>query len=257
MKHLWIIVVLLGLVSCSEEKQEGIDLEQSKKQKVENLPVDQAIRRHVQNELDLTAADNYEMDQFSKDLNGDDVEDLIITVNLLDRALNEAIKSGKQEKAAELGYMGYYNYIFFMDGATNKISSGVVIPSSPMYHVKINFVNILGVGNSDFTVDYRVRNMQRRKFFTLEGGKPREICQAVIFDGLGTPRTEAYDIRYEPGTFNDYNDIVEFEATLNDTIIGRIEDTYAYEPRITPGTKEVRRWHYSPDVGKYYLIQMD
>ena len=257
MKHLWIITALLGLVSCSEEKQEGIDLVKSKKQKVENLPTDQAIRRHVQNDLDLTAADNYGMEQYSKDLNGDDVEDLIITVNLLDRALNEAVKSGKQERAAEMGYMGYYNYIFFMDGATKKFSSGVVIPSSPMYQLKVSFTQVLGIGDSDFTVDYRVRNMQRRKFFTMEAGSPKEICQSVIFDGLGTSKTEAYDIRYEPGTFNDYNDIVEFEATLNDTIIGRIENTYEYEPIITPGNKEVRRWHYSPDLGKYYLIQMD
>ena len=252
----WIIpFIALSIVGCTDNGKPESTEQEFDSEEVKSLPLNQRIRRHVQNDLGLTAADKYELETYEKDLNGDDLPDLVITVNLLDRALNEANKSGRPDKAAELGYMGYYNYVFFMDGLSEEISDGVVVPSSPMYELKVDFVKILGTSNTDFTIDYRVRNMQRRKFFTVRSGKPIEVCQAVIFDGLGTPNTEAYDIRYEKGTVNNYNDIVEYEAKLEEIIIPNLDSTYYYEPIVTPTDKEIRRWHFSPTQYKYYIIQ--
>lgn len=252
----WIIpFIAFAVISCSDSENSESNGEKTDNQEVKEIPVDQKIRRHIQSDLNLTAADKYDMETYEEDLNGDDLPDLVITVNLLDRALNEANKSGKREKAAELGYMGYYNYVFFMDGLSEEISDGFVVPSSPLYKLKVDFVKVLGTSNMDFTIDYRVRNMQRRRFYTVRGGQPIEVCQAVIFDGLGTPNTEAYSIRFEKGTVNNFNDIVEYEAKLEDIIIPNLDSTYYYEPVITPTEMEVRRWHFSPSQYKYYMLQ--
>ena len=128
-------------------------------------------------------------------------------------------------------------------------------PLRPMYKLDIQFESILGTGQTDFYVDYRVRNMQRRKFYTVTNGKTKEICQAVIFDGLGTAQNVAYDIQLEPGTVNDFNDIVEYEAELEQIIIPNMDSTYAYQPTITPTRNEVRRWHFAPSQGKYFMVQ--
>ena len=255
MKQLVIIFGMVVLSSCGDKTAESEESKSNDKQEVKDIPNDQKITRHIQTDLNLTAANKYSVKKFKADLNGDDIEDVIITVNLLERALNEGIRTGRAEKMAEMGYMGYYNYLYFMDGLTKEISPGEVVASSPMFQLDVNFEKILGGPNKDFTVDYRVRNMQRRKFFTILGGRPVEVCQAIIFDGLGTPNTEAYHIEYEDGTVNDYNDIVEYEATLEDMEIINLDSSYYFIPTITSTGKEHRRWHYSPSQRKYFTVK--
>lgn len=255
MKYALIFTALIVLFGCGTGENSEAKTEKSKKEVAPSIDLEGKIKRHVQSQLNLTAADKFELSSYKRDLNGDDSLDYIVTVNLLDQAIKKAIADGKEDKMKEMGYMGYYNYIFFVDGATKEISGGTVIPSSPMYPLKVTFEKVLGSPNMDFTIDYRVRNMQRRKFFTIVQNQPREVCQAVIFDGLGTSKTVAYSIRYEEGTFNDFNDIVEYEAQLEDIIIPNLDSTYTYEPTITPKSNIIRRWHFSPAQGKYFLVQ--
>ena len=124
-----------------------------------------------------------------------------------------------------------------------------------MFKLVVSFEKVLGTDRMDFYVDYRVRNMQRRKFFTISQGSPREVCQAVIFDRFGTENSVAYDIRIEEGTVNGYNDIVEYEAQLEDMIIPNLDSTYYYTPEIIPTEREFRRWHYSKSQRKYYMVR--
>lgn len=255
MKYWLIITSLLILVACDSEDSPKERSKTPEKEQEAPGKSEAGIERHIQSKLNLTAADKYDLITYQQELNGDDSIDLLITVNLLDRAINEAIAKDRVERMEEMGYMGYYNYVFFVDGATKEISDGVVIPSSPMYSLKVNFEQILGTPKMDFTLDYRVRNMQRRKFMTIENKEIAEVCQAVIFDGFGTSETVAYDIRYEEGTFNDFNDIVEYDAELDEQTIVNLDSTYYYEPAIVPTDVEVRRWHYSPGAGKYFLVQ--
>lgn len=254
MKHWYLLFALFAAVSCTDSKKTESTTKPTENQPEETLSVDQKVRRHIQNKLKLTAADKYSVEQYKGEITGDDSVDVIITVNLMDRALNEAKESGREEKVKEMGYMGYYNYFFVMDGATKELSEAIVIPSSPMYHLNVAFTKVLGANKQDFTIDSRVRNMQRRHYYTMDGKKPLEICQSVIFDNLGTPNQVAYSVRYEPGTYNEYNDIVEYEGRMEDLIIPNIDSTYSYTPTIEPTDTEVRRWHYSPSRKKYFLI---
>jgi len=257
MKNLLIITGLLILAACGSQEVPEKPLEKKKKKTEAPGKTSAGIERYIQTKLDLTTADKYDLVTYEQELTGDDSTDLIITVNLLDRALNEAVKLNREERMKEMGYMGYYNYVFFVDGETKEISEGFVVPSSPMYPLKVNFEKVLGTPKMDVTIDYRVRNMQRRKFLTVTNNQLVEVCQAVIFDGFGTSETVAYDIRYEEGTFNDFNDIVEYRAELDNRIIPNLDSTYYFDPAVIPTDNEVRRWHYSPGQGKYFLVQKD
>lgn len=255
MKYLGIFTALIFLASCSTEETATDEPKQAAT--TDKTPTDLQSRAtaHIKGQLNLTAADKFDTTWYSHDITGDGKDDYIITVNLMDRAINESIQSNQEEKMQELGYMGYYNHFFFIDGTTEEISDAVVVASSPMFHLKVQFEEILGTGKSDFYVDYRVRNMQRRKFYSIASGKTKEVSQAIIFDGLGTSNTVAYDVRIEKGTLNDFNDIVEYEAQLEDTIIRNIDSTYSYQPTITPTDRLIRRWHFSPGQGKYFTLK--
>ncbi len=255
MKHWLIFTGLIFLSACSSEETVTEPTKPNDSKEIESKDLKSKAINHIKAQLQLTAVDKYDTVWFSQDINGDDQTDYIITVNLMDRAINDGVESGKTEKMKEMGYMGYYNFFFVVDGNTEEISDAVVVPSSPMYELDVQFAEVLGTGQMDFYVDYRVRNMQRRKFYAILNGKTKEICQSVIFDGFGTANTEAYDVRLEPGTLNDYNDIVEYEAHLEDRIIPNIDSTYYYSPNITPTENEIRRWHYAPSQRKYVMIQ--
>lgn len=255
MKYWLIVTGLIFLTACGESDEKPTEPEKAAKKEVSE-PTDLKTRVgiHLKTQLKITAADKFDSTWYSKDITGDGQIDYLITVNQLDRALNKAKANGTEEKMREIGYMGYYNHFFVVDGVTEEISDAVIVPSSPFYQLDINFEEILGVGQMDFYVDYRVRNMQRRKFYTISGGVPTEVCQAVIFDGFGTDNSVAYDVRMEKGTLNDYNDIVEYQAQLEDIIIPNLDSTYYYSPTIIPSNKEVRRWHYSPGARKYFMV---
>lgn len=253
MKYLAILIATMTFVGCSGDNPDEVKQPTTEPTDAPAGDLKSVVKRHIQSDLDLTAADDYDWKMIPHELTGDDSVDYLVTVNLMERAIKEAIDLNRVERMQEMGYMGYYNYLFFVDGATKEITEGVVIPSSPMYRLRVAFDTILGTPKSDFTVDYRVRNMHRRRFMTIENGKINELFQAVIFDGLGTEEAVAFSVRYENGTLNDYNDIVEYEATMERKIIPNLDSTYAYEPMITPTDREIRRWHYAPGAGKYFI----
>ncbi|XOV68638.1 MAG: hypothetical protein ACFHU9_05545 [Fluviicola sp.] len=253
MKYWLIVTGVIFLGACTDENVEVTNDKPNKNKEIESNDLRTKVAVKIKSQLKITGADTFDSTWYSQDLNGDGQEDYLITVNQLDRALNEAIEQKKVEKMKELGYMGYFNHFFFVDGVTEKVSDGVVVPSSPMFKLDVHFEKVLGTDRMDFYVDYRVRNMQRRKFFTIQQNTPREVCQAVIFDRFGTETPVAYDVRIEPGTRNEFNDIVEYEAELERMIVPNLDSTYYYTPKIIPSDKEIRRWHYSPQYRKYYM----
>lgn len=72
--------------------------------------LEQKIVRHIEGNLSILGTEKYSYKIFSEHLNGDDSIDYVITVNMLERALEKAIESGKVAQRAEVGYMGKYNY---------------------------------------------------------------------------------------------------------------------------------------------------
>ena len=210
---------------------------------------------HIKSELDITAIEKYDYTIYKEELNRDDSTDWIISVNLKDRAINKAISTESTAKMAALGYMGSYNYIFFMDGQTKKFSPAVVIPSSAFGKLKVGFEHITSLEGKDFVVDLKIRNSRRRRFYTISNNIPLQICENVVYYNLGKEdtETESYVIKYEKSENGPFNDIVVYEGILEQRIFEDPDEVYSYEPTITATNRIAHIWHYNPIQKMCYI----
>src|SRR5690606_10100100 len=120
--------------------------------------IDEKIIRHIEGNLSIPRTEKYSYKIYKERLNDDDSLDYIITVNRLQKALDEAIESNNIAKRAEMGYMGNFNYFFYMDGLTKEITTAVAVPSSPYAELEVTFDHIKTEAYFDFMVDLRIRN---------------------------------------------------------------------------------------------------
>lgn len=245
--------LFLVLFSCTEpvkKESEFFDLIENKEPEFKT--VEEKIIRHIEGNLGIPRTEKYNFAIHKSNLNGDDSLDYIITVNRLEFALDEAIRSGNVAKRAEMGYMGNFNYYFYMDGLTKEISTAIPVPSSPYAELEVNFNPIKTDAYNDFTVDFRIRNSKFRRFYTIINSLPRQTFETKIFDGLGESETEAYIVKYEPGTFTLAKDIVIFKGKLAHVKVNSPNEVYDINPEISETGVLDRRWYFSDAQNKYF-----
>lgn len=256
MNYLHIISISLFIASCSD----GLaDRENSffstSEQNSSSETLEELIVRHIEGSLRIPRTEKYKFQTFEADLNGDDSLDIIITVNQLDKAINEAIENGKTAKQAELGYIGNFNHIFYMDGRSKHISGPIPVPSSPHAQLQISFENIRSVAYRDILVDFRIRNSCFRRFFTIHNNNLQQTFEQKLFDGLGSDANEAYTIKYEKGSYSLAKDIVIYKGSLEKVTIHNPMDVYQLNPSIQETDELERRWFFNDNTLKYYTIQ--
>jgi hypothetical protein len=251
MKWNSILLLTLLFLACTNEENEIDDNNESKPEDI-YIPAEQVIVRHLESDLQIPATEDYSYKIFSEELNGDDSLDYVVTVNRLSYAIEDAIKDDNLANRAQMGYVGMHNYIFFMDGASKKITSAIPVGSSPHRELEVDFANIFSDMYKDFTVDFRIRNACFRKFFTVINNVPRQTFETMIFDGLGTDSTEAYSVSFENGTYSLASDIVIYKALLEDMQFDDPVAIYKADPKITATEKIERRWYFHEGQKKYF-----
>ena len=255
MKYLFLIIIAFSFVSC--ETTEDVNNSMPPDEPTETIKgtLEEQMIRHIKDELGITAIEKYEYEVFKEELNGDDSTDWIISVNLLDRAINKAIQTKTTAKMAELGYMGNYNYIIFMDGSTKKFSPAVAIQASAYGKLIVEFEYLTSKSVKGFTVDLKIRNSRRRRFYTISNNTPLQICESVIYYNLGLEgkETESYVIEYKESANGPFNDIIVYEGELEQKIFEDKLDVYDFEPTITSTGKIAHVWHYNPIQKMYYI----
>ena len=205
--------------------------------------------RHVEAKLNIAATERYTLEIHKQNLDGDDKEDAIITVNRFNYALEKARQSPNAAKLAEIGYVGNYNYIFYYDGALDLISPAIAVPSSPYLPLEISFEPITSTEYSDVLVTYRIRNSAYRAFFTVENHTPARYFEWPIFDELGTPRAKAFSFAYVSTAMNPRKNIQVYQAkiTLSDTTT----NFNVAKPLLTKESKVLYEFFYLPAQQKY------
>ena len=241
---------VLFLFSCTSSPELD-EVPDSQEDEVEMNDAD-FIRRHIEGTLRIPATEEYDLKMYQENLNGDDIPDYIITVNRLQLALNEAIESGNIAKRAEIGYMGNYNYIFYMNGANRTMSSPIPVPSSPHAKLRVTFEKIRSEAYFDVMVDFRIRNSGWRRFFTILRDTPRQTFEMKCFDGLGTNQREAYSVEFNRGTYSLAKDIWVYKADLEEMSFDDPMGIYTADPTITPSTQLDRKWFFNDNELKYY-----
>jgi hypothetical protein len=251
--HLSILLLVLFFTSCEESKKDAPVLDETPKENIQNLPLDQYAKRHVESSLQIQGTEKYTLEIVKGNLDDDGKEDAIIAVNRKQFALDEAMRSINPAKAAEMAFMGNYNYIFFYDGGLKLISPPISVPSSALVPLKIQLESISSPAYKDILVDYRIRNANFRDVFTVTNHTPRKVFEWKTFDGLGTSATEAYTFEYVQGSNGPQKDIFLYVSTLEKLPAGADRNTY--NPKISKTAKVAFHFFYIPQEQKYGMLK--
>jgi hypothetical protein len=243
------LAVGLILTSCSskseDEKRDIFDQPIIDK----SLPLAELAKRHVEADLKIPATEKYALKIYEEDLDGDDKKDAIITVNRLEFAYKTAETSGNAAKMAELDFFGNYNFIFYFDGALNKISPAIPFISCPQKELKVKFIHLLSDAHKDVVIDYRIKNSSYKDFITVRNHTPNVIFEWNEFENLGTPNAKANFFEIVEKNVGLPRDIVLYEGVLENNDLN-IKDVYNFTPKIKKKNK-LYTWFYNPEMGKY------
>lgn len=209
----------------------------------------------ISTKLQLPATEKYTYRIYREYINSDTLQDAIVTVNRLQFAINESIRTGKQAKAAEVGYMGNFNFFFYYDGALDRFSVPLPVPSSPGRELDVSFESIVSPIRKDVVIDYRIRNSGWRSYFTVLNESDLTLMfQWKHFDKVGETPPEALLHNFETGQYSEARDICIYESKI-DNLSSLTNDVYQFIPQITQKGKLLNRFFYDPKVAKYRLLK--
>lgn len=241
------------LLACDETKDSNSKAD-STDEKTANLPFEQRMKRDVEAALNIPITEKYGFKVYCSHLNSDTILDAIVTVNRLNFAIDEAIRMKKEAKAAELGYMGNYNFFFYYDGNSDKLSVPLPVPSSPGRALDVQFKPITSPTKNDVIIDYRIRNSGWRSYFTVMNETDLLLVfQWKRFDKVGDEQPEAILHNLEDSEANIGKDIVIYQSEIDGYNPNNIGDIYKYEPSITKKGKLEYRFFFDPRIAKYRL----
>jgi hypothetical protein len=248
-KFLTLCCSFLTFLSCEEGRKNNNKVIDESELPKEKGDFNTYVKRHIEAQLRISANEKYELKIYNGNLDGDDKQDAIITVNRLNFAIEEAANSPNPAKRAEIGYMGNFNFFFYYDGAKDLISPPIVIASSPLLPLKVCFENISSDSYKDILIDFRIRNSSFKDFFTIINGTPRRVFEFRNFDGMGTTKSECYAFKFSTGSYSSFKDIQVMKANLG--AVSKDADLNTFEPIITPTTELLYTFFYVPQEGKY------
>jgi hypothetical protein len=207
------------------------------------------VDKYIQFGLNLDTSIGFNTKYFKEKTNNDNIEDYVITLNLLKLAKKKAVKAKNPAQLAQIGFMGDYNYVLFFDGLTCKITNETVIRSTPLSPLKITFENISSIKYKDILVDFRILNASYKDFYTVKGNKMERIFQWKNFDGLGKLENEAYHFKFTEGTMTSSKDILVYKANLTNP---KVEfDKFTFDPTIVNTEQLFKRFFLHPERGIY------
>lgn len=258
MKYVWLFSVIF-VFGCGQsvdpEATEKDEKEVESGDPYEGLSMKEAVELHIRRELSIAANEPLEYQIYQEKCDDDDSVDAVIAVNLIGKAMDEAMKSGKVAKHAETGFMGNYNYIFYRDGMTGTFTPPMPVPSSAKGKLTVSFEHILSEEQQDVLVDYRIRNACYRNIYTITNARPLQVHQIKLFDGMGDRNMEVYSVAYEKGKISDAKDVVLYKGTSANPTFKSPDEVYNFVPKVTKTNEVHERWFFNPTDMKYYMMK--
>ncbi|WP_343632399.1 hypothetical protein [Fluviicola sp.] len=247
------LCLLLMASSCSDETTTDSDITTEKTDGKSNESFDARAKREIMASLAIPVNEKFTLRIYKEYINADTIEDAIITVNRLEYAMDEAIKNNREAKAAEIGFTGNYNYMFYYDGAIDRISNPIFAPSSPGRELDIEFRSIVAPTRKDVIVGYRIRNSGWKSYFSVFNEHDlMMVFQWKSFDFAGEDHPEALVHSYEENPNQVPMDIAIYESEI-DSYTKNIGDVYKYIPSITKKKALKLKFFLDPVAKKYRL----
>ena len=105
-----VLLLLVGsFVACAPKSEDIKPVVEKTSAKTKHNSVEEIMIGHIESKLNINAIEKYEIEIFKEELNRDDSTDWIVSVNLLDRALNQAAATNRIKQMEAVGYMGQFN----------------------------------------------------------------------------------------------------------------------------------------------------
>lgn len=247
-----LICLLLIVSSCDEETTTSTENSETAISS-RNESFDARAKREIVTALNIPANEKYSIRIYREFLSSDTIEDAIITVNRMEYAINESIRNKREAKGAETGYTGNYNYIFYYDGALDKISNPIFAPSSPGRELDVEFKSIVSPARKDLILGYRIRNSGWKCYFSVFNDHEfRMIFQWKSFDFAGEDNPEALLHSFETNPNQVPKDIAIYTSEI-DSYTKNIGDMYQYIPSITKKKELKLKFFLDLSVMKYRL----
>ncbi len=247
------LCLLLITSSCGDENTaESTDPTEDPTEK-SHESLDTRAKREIMASLAIPVNEKFTMRIYKEYLNADTIIDAIITINRLEYAMDEAIKNNREAKAAELGFTGNYNYLFYYDGALDRISNPIFAPSSPGRELDIEFKSIVAPTRKDVIVGYRIRNSAWKSYFSVFNDHDlMMVFQWKSFDYAGEDNPEALIHSFEENSNQVPMDIAIYKSEI-DSYTKNIGDMYKYIPSITRKKELQLKFFLDPMAKKYRL----
>jgi hypothetical protein len=248
MKITLLFAIISGfLLSCGEKTQEMKD--EKKPISDDELSLDELAKRKIESQLSIPGTENYILKVHQAELDGDGIEDAVILVNREQYAHQLAMKEASPGQE-QMGFTGNYNFLFYYNGATKKVSRPINVGSSAFAPLKISFENIQSEGYKDFTLDYRILGNCYRNFYTVVRGVPKLVFQWTIFDLEDKTNPEFKFIEFAKGTYSSAKDILIFKGKLESELPENIEEDFNHT--ISKNGEMDYLFFYNPNEGKYF-----
>lgn len=251
MKSFFLLVPVI-FFSCNNKPSDIVNEEESEEIEVS---LESQIRHKIEASLEIQGNEKYTFEEFSAHCNSDNFVDKIIAINLLDRAKEKAIQSKNPNAAAQVGFMGNYNFIIFMNGSDTTFSEPTSVPSSAMTPLKISFENIESEHFKSIVVDAKTMNNGYRYFYFLVKNQPNKVLYVPIYENIGASDATCFSTRYETGTYSLAKNVLVMESTMNPVKFSHSDEVYSFDPKITSTDKLNRRWFYNNQERKYFTIK--
>ncbi|TSJ48130.1 hypothetical protein [Fluviicola chungangensis] len=248
-----ILCLLFIASSCGEENTSDSNTTTEATNQKSNESFDARAKREIMASLAIPVNEKFSMRIYKEYINADTIQDAIITINRLEYAMDEAIKNNRQAKAAEIGFTGNYNYLFYYDGALDRISNPIFAPSSPGRELDIEFKSLVAPTRKDLIVGYRIRNSGWKSYFSVFNDHDMMmVFQWKWFDFAGEDHPEAFVHEFEENPNQIPMDIAIYSSEI-DSYTKNIGDIYTYVPSITK-KKELKFKFFLDPVAKKYRL---
>ena len=246
-KSIYFLCLLLIVCSCENETGPKKEVSTSTPEK---KALEDIVEQHIEADLQISPSENYKFKIYKAHLDSDDKLDAIITVNRLEFAVKKASKMKNPSIQKEANYTGHYNYIFFYDGGLDKISPSLLVPSSPMAELKVEFQNVTSAVYKDILIDYYLTTTCFRDYFTVRNHSPNLVFQWERFNVQDKSKPLVHFFEHDEGSVGLAKDILIYEGEI--TNLSEMKSIYTFNPNVIKKGKLLHRFFYFENEGKYF-----
>lgn len=195
------------------------------------LSFEEKIAREIENELNINAAEKYDLEIRHEYIDQDTLQDALILVNRKQWAHDKADKSDNKSFIEKTGFVGPNNYVFVKLGGKEELLKAPPVGSSADHQLESKFLTLTSLAHKDFYVSYRIRNSLHRSYYTVRKNRLYQTFSCPVFDSIGYENPRVFAVRHEESSVRISKDIALYKGKIAGYDPEKIQDPNSYVPQ--------------------------